>query len=157
MLTFARAIVLASLHHSAVGAWAEPAAHPVDLGISSSAAEALQAHGFTSAADAAALGLSSTDLVAMGIERVSDRIAILKATKAMEQSTTIAVPIDGDDAVHDNIQLSEEFSFALTYVNSTRQYGKCLHQIVKYRYPYTGTPSVGDLPRHLVPPFAPSP
>ena len=31
-------------------------------------------------------------------------------------------------------QLVEEFVFSAAYINSTRQWGKCLHLVVKYRY-----------------------
>ena len=36
------------------------------------------------------------------------------------------------------LQTDEYFTFSATYLNSTRQWGKCLHVIIKYRYPAGG-------------------
>ena len=82
----------------------------------------LNAYGIASHEEALALGLDSEDLRAMGIDRVEDRIAILKNNK--DKNTKIT-PQD----------TRQDFHFVASYINSTRQYGKCINIIVKYRYP----------------------
>jgi len=68
------------------------------------------------------LGLTSDDLRELGFG-VSDRIALLRASSEKKKSS------------QDDIALVQEFGFVASYINSTRQYGKCLNGIVKYRYP----------------------
>jgi hypothetical protein len=154
-MTFSRWLILASVLH-AFPSWAQQQTAPP---LSAVALDALRAYGVGSGADAAALGLSSADLVAMGVSDVADRVALLQATRARDlqqqpaksvvgtlfsgDATAVpapaptAPPAGGDD--DEPLQLAQEFSFALTYVNSTRQWGKCLHQVVRYRYPSAAT------------------
>ena len=84
---------------------------------SESAQRALAAHGIGSAAEAAALGLDAADLRAIGVDDVGDRVEILK------------------QKLISSAQTRQDFHFVASYVNSTRQYGKCLQIVVNYRYP----------------------
>ena len=98
--------------------------------ISTEAKIVLQANNLT-IEDVHALGLTSTDLEDIGLH-VQDRIRILRLARSKFKQPTTMTAIDTAD---DGIVVAQDFAFAATYINSTRQYGTCIHMIVKYRYP----------------------
>jgi len=75
-----------------------------------------------SSMDVTAMGLTSNDLLEMGVANVKDRIAILSNSKNRDASSSST-----------KLQ-TQDFAFTASHVNSTRQWGKCLNIIVKYRY-----------------------
>ena len=101
---------------------------------SESALRALAAHGIESAAEAAALGLDTADLRELGVENVADRIAILKQ-KSDNKGTAAATVAAGGGGGIGPVDTRQDFHFVASYVNTTRQWGKCINIIVKYRYP----------------------
>jgi hypothetical protein len=82
---------------------------------SSTSAEILAQYGIE-LREVSSLGLNSKDLQDLGVTDVIDRISILRDAKK-----------NG---------LNQDFAFVASYVN-TRQYGKCIHVVVRYRYPGT--------------------
>jgi len=86
---------------------------------SETAIASLRRFGLASVAEAVSLGLTSNDLLDMGVEAVEDRIAILSSSSETESK--------------------KDFAFTASYVNSTRQWGKCLNIVVKYRYSSSAT------------------
>lgn len=79
----------------------------------------LRRHGLTVAA-AAEIGLTSNDLRELGVDDVRVRIKVLSAMAESARSTAGQV---------------QEFAFAVSHYNSSRQWGKCLNVVIKYRYP----------------------
>lgn len=106
-------------------------AHTSEDAISLDVQSVLRANNLT-IKDVRDLGLTSTDLHELGIS-VRDRIFLLRAGSTA--ATRAAKSGSGTTTDDDSLVLAQDFAFAATYINSTRQYGKCLHMIVKYRYP----------------------
>ena len=75
-------------------------------------------HGLT-LQEARRLGVNSQDLYELGIKDVTERLAVLREIYGSSSS---------DSSEY------QEFVFVAKHVNSTRQLGKCLNFIVKYRY-----------------------
>ncbi len=83
--------------------------------------------------DLAGLGLTSQDLVELGVRDVRQRIALLHSWDNSGDGRRKAE----NDALRKRRELptpTQEFSFAVSHFNSSRQWGKCLNIIVKYRY-----------------------
>ena len=74
------------------------------------------------------LKLDSEDLRGLGVSSAVDRLAILRAA-ASEADFPAATLLQTPNAT--NLQ---DFTFVVSHFNSTRQYGKCLNIVVKYRY-----------------------
>ena len=68
--------------------------------------------------EARELGLNSRDLQDLGITNVTERISLLREIRG-----TPSTP-----------KIHQDFTFVARHVNSTRQWGKCLNFIVRYRY-----------------------
>lgn len=75
------------------------------------------------------LKLDSEDLRGLGVSSAADRLAILRAA-ASEPDSPAATPT----LRNPNATALQDFTFVVSHFNSTRQYGKCLNIIVKYRY-----------------------
>jgi hypothetical protein len=58
-------------------------------------------------------------------------MTVLYATTAGNASSTAPFV---SSSMNINDHMTQDFSFVASYINSTRQYGKCLNLIVKYRY-----------------------
>jgi hypothetical protein len=69
--------------------------------------------------------LDSQDLRELGITNVADRLHILSAMQEEESGKS-------DSQLDD--KFNNDFTFVASYVNSTRQFGKCIHFSIKYRY-----------------------
>lgn len=82
-------------------------------------------HGLDSS-DLVGIGLTSAELQELGVDDVVQRVNTLKWLNNARGGTA-GVPL-------------QEFSFAVSHFNTTRQYGKCINVIVKYRYPTSNEP-----------------
>ena len=71
------------------------------------------------------LGLTSQDLVDLGITSVQARLAILRESHALAPG--------GYALAVDDVP-KQDFAFIVSHFNSSRQFGKCLNIVVKYRY-----------------------
>lgn len=74
------------------------------------------------------LGLTSQDLAELGIKDIRTRLALLRRIRLPFTSTT---PTFTDNRV---ALQTQDFVFVISHFNSTRQWGKCLNMIIKYRY-----------------------
>lgn len=72
-------------------------------------------HGIT-LSDVRNYGLTSSDLAELGVHDVKTRLSILRAARILQPAPF------------------QEFVFVVSHFNSSRQFGKCLNAIVKYRY-----------------------
>jgi hypothetical protein len=84
------------------------------------------AHGI-STDDVRELGLTSVDLLQLGVAAAADRVAILRAARAA------AAAAPASSRTNLNADVLQDFHFVVSHFNSTRQYGKCLNMLVKYR------------------------
>eukprot|EP00462_Mataza_sp_D1_P019223 CAMPEP_0175141244 /NCGR_PEP_ID=MMETSP0087-20121206/11998_1 /TAXON_ID=136419 /ORGANISM="Unknown Unknown, Strain D1" /LENGTH=228 /DNA_ID=CAMNT_0016424639 /DNA_START=59 /DNA_END=745 /DNA_ORIENTATION=- len=72
------------------------------------------------------LGLSSQDLLDLGVTNVKDRLAVLRFVRQLPPASVL--PVQTPWPQH------QDFTFVVSHFNSTRQWGKCLNIIVRYRY-----------------------
>ena len=71
------------------------------------------------------LGLSSQDLLDLGVTNVKDRLAVLRFVRQLPPASVL--PVQTPWPQH------QDFTFVVSHFNSTRQWGKCLNIIVRYR------------------------
>ncbi len=90
------------------------------------------AHGITTD-DVRELGLTSVDLLQLGVAAAADRVAILRAARTTAGPANTSRATTASAAGANASDILQDFHFVVSHFNSTRQFGKCLNVLVKYR------------------------
>ena len=112
----------------------------------SSALSMLHSRHGLSLSEMRALGLTSRDLFELGVTSVESRLALLRMLKSNTNEETIP---ESTSRTLEPISIAtalptQDFVFIVSHFNSSRQFGKCLNIVVKYRYsPGTKANSTG--------------